>query len=135
MTVRRFVTLFLVALACEVGVFAVSYRDLLSLRHGAAASEAGSAAFGATAGQALSRSHLTREHLETIAAGAARLEMRAVEIDALSRLTREYPADVRLKLRLADALRRAGDYARAEAVYMDVLSTADATARHDEAAR
>ncbi len=130
MTIRRLLLLFLLALCGEVALFAVSYQDLLFLRQPQARLRAESAAtFVRHAEAALSRSHVTRRHLEAIAAGARDHQTSDLETRALTRVSAAFPDDVGLRLRLADALRRAGQLERAEQVYRAILASTSAGTR------
>ncbi len=122
MTMRRLMVAFLLALLAQTGVFAWRYRDLLYLRRPAAELAAGDARqFTDTAADALARRDLTRRHLDTIAEAAARLRQANLEVRALERRLEQDPQDNEIQLRLADAVRRAGDLKRAESLYLTVL--------------
>ena len=122
-TIKRIAGAFIVVLLLEGAAFAMRYQDLLFLRHPVPAITAGqSAAFAEHATAALTRPKLTTRHLETIAAGAQRFGLAAIEVQALERRFATDGGDVRLRLRLADALRRAGRYADAERHYTEVLA-------------
>jgi hypothetical protein len=124
MTLRRFMLLFLAAVLVEAGVFALSYDDLLFLRRPAGQILSQSETeFVEQANAALDRETLTTAHLETIAGAAQGFGMPALEVRALRRLTVTRPTDVGARLRLADALRRAGDFPRAEQEYLAVLTS------------
>lgn len=130
MTFKRFVILFALAVACEVGVFAVSYSDLLLLKQQPAQLLAAPRAeFEAAAVVAVQRSHLTRRHLDTIAITARGFHLAALERRALERMVADHPRDVKARMDLADALRRQGDFERAERLYLDVLSAESGGAR------
>ena len=110
------------ALLLQAGVFAWTYQDLMFFRQPMAAIvEAGPDAFEVHAVEALSRSQVTRRHLETIADAAHTFKSPAVELRALERAVKVDPTDGKLKLKLADALRRSGQLARAELLYREVL--------------
>lgn len=123
--VRRFLTAFVLALLLQGTVFALYYDDLLFLRAPVAEIAVGSPdLFAKYATRALSRERLTGQHLDTIAAAAQSFGMHEPEIVALERRVTSEPGNPAHRLRLADALRRAGQFARAEALYLDVLRTA-----------
>lgn len=123
MTFRRFLVFLILAIACEVGVFAASYQDLLFLRQPSASLLASSPAmFEAHADRALRRKQLTRQHLDTIAATARALELPDLERRSLERAVKEHPSDIDLQLRLADAMRRGGELARAAQLFQSVLN-------------
>ncbi|MFN7981415.1 MAG: hypothetical protein U0Q11_06120 [Vicinamibacterales bacterium] len=118
----RFFLVALLALLCEGGVFAYSYRDLLGLRQTRElTTPSEQAEFVQYAEQALARPKVTRAHLELIAARAQTLGNKSLEIRALDACATLDPNDVQLTLRRADAARRAGDLRRAELLYADVL--------------
>jgi len=111
-----------IALSLQAGVFAWRYQDLLYFRQPVSViTKAAPEEFEIYANEALNRSQITRQHLETIADAAAHFKSPAVELRALQRAVKLDPADKRMKLRLADALRRSGQFERAEALYRDVL--------------
>ena len=124
MSVRTFITAFVVALLLEAGGFAYYYRDLLYLRRPAATLLTDSAAnFAGHATSALERSRLTRQHLETIVMTAQRFNLPGIELRALKRRSELDPLDASLRLRLADALRRSSHFDEAEQIYLDVLGS------------
>lgn len=122
MTARRLALVAMMALAIQGAVFAYYYDDLLFLRQPVdVVASAPTEVFRAHALNALDRTRLTRRHLETIAAAAQRQHAIDIEVRAAERLAHEYRADGSARLRLADALRRAGRFAEAEAIYLDIL--------------
>ena len=111
-----------IALSLQAGVFAWRYQDLLYFRRPVAAViQAGPDAFEIYANEALGRSQITRQHLETIADAAAHFKSPAVELRALRRAVKIDPDDNPMKLRLADALRRSGNFVEAEKFYREAL--------------
>lgn len=120
---RRFVMIVLVGLLAEAAVFALAYDDLLALRYTGASVESD---FIQRADRVLSRRKVTRAHLEAIASQAQSLGLVAIEVRALDACASLSLHDAPLTLRRADALRRAGDYARAAQLYQDVLDRAPA---------
>jgi hypothetical protein len=129
MTLRRLALVAVIALAIQGVAFAYYYDDLLFLRQPVdVLASAPPDVFRTHAARALDRSRLTRRHLETIAAAAQRHGATDIELRAAARRAREFPGDVSARLDLADALRRAGRYAEAEAIYVDILGGSE-TAR------
>ncbi len=116
---RRFVLVVLVGVLAEAVAFTLAYDDLIALRHPNPGVEA---AFIERADRALARRKVTRAHLEAIASQAQSLGLASIEVRALDACARMAPDDTSLALRRADALRRAGDYARASRLYQDVLA-------------
>ena len=126
MSIRTFITAFVVALLLEAGGFAYYYSDLLYLRRPAANLLTDSAAsFADHATSALDRRRLTRQHLETIAKTAQGFNLPGIELRALRRRSELDPLDANLRLRLADALRRSQHFGEAEQIYLDVLDRAE----------
>lgn len=123
MTIRHFFVAFVAALFIQAGVFAWLHRDLIYLRHPASVIvQDDPGTFARQAARALARPRLTVRHLDTIADAARQFGRSAQEIQALDRRLAADPSDSHVKLRLADALRRAGDSAGAERLYLEVLS-------------
>lgn len=121
---KRFLVVMALALLLQGTVFAIYYDDLLFFRQPMSEITSGSVeSFADYAASALDRSHLTVKHLDTIAAGALSFGLRDVEVAALQRRLLAAPADRSGRLRLADALRRAGRLAEAEAIYLDILAS------------
>jgi hypothetical protein len=128
LTLRRLAAAFLTVVLLEAVTFAVVYDDLLYLRRPAGELQSTPAGiFAHHADSALSRRKLTVRHLETIAAGAQTFGLRDLETRALERRVSADPSDRRLRLRLADALRRAGRHHDAERIYLQVLESTGAT--------
>jgi hypothetical protein len=122
MTIRRFVLIFIAGLALQATVFAIRYDDLIYLRRPAGEIASSSPeAFERYATSALDRQELTLTHLDTIAVAARSMRMPDLEVRALERYALGMPGDDGARLRLADALRRAGEYDRAETIYLAVL--------------
>ena len=130
MTLRRFyLTLGLVALM-QSGVFAWRYSDLLYLGQSESIiANSSRDTFARNAESALERPSLTRRHLETIAAVARKFGETSYEVRALRRRLELDAHDEPLRLELADALRRSGALAEAEAIYRDTLHTSRSEAR------
>lgn len=123
MTIPRYLIALAAALVLQAGVFVWYHSDLLYLRQPVAVIEQDDPdTFAHRAAGALARPALTRHHLDTIATAAQRFGQSSYEVQALDRRLAKDPSDTQVKLRLADALRRAGDFARAEALYAEVLS-------------
>lgn len=122
MTIKRFLLVFAVGVLLQASVFAVYYNDLLFLRQPVALIAIGSRdTFTAHAAHALGRAKLTTQHVETIAAAAQAFHLPDLEVRALERRVKDDPDNEAARLRLADALRRAGQYDRAEALYIELL--------------
>ncbi|MCC7043972.1 MAG: hypothetical protein IT183_08920 [Acidobacteria bacterium] len=123
---RRFLTMMVVALLLQGTVFAIYYDDLLFLRQPLPQIAAGPVeAFTGHATAALGRRRLTVRHLETIAGGAQAFDLHDMEVTALERRLVLTPGDSAVRLRLADALRRAGRLAEAESIYLDILAASE----------
>ncbi|MGE3957682.1 MAG: tetratricopeptide repeat protein [Vicinamibacterales bacterium] len=125
---RRFVTLIVIGLVVEGAIFAVRYRDLLTVRHRVYASSASPATrdeFVLAAHEVLRRPKLTRDTLELLARQAQALGEFDLEARALDAAVRLDPGDATLALRSADAFRRAGDLRRADERYQAVLQSTD----------
>lgn len=128
MTLRRLALVAVTALAIQGVAFAYYYDDLLFLRQPVdVVASAPPDVFRAHALTALGRARLTRRHLETIAAAAERQRASDIEVRAAERLAREHRGDVSARLRLADALRRAGRFSDAETIYLDILGRPETT--------
>jgi hypothetical protein len=111
-----------IALLAQAGVFAWTYQDLLYFRQPlGAVTKTEAETFERNAVEALNRPDITLRHLETIADAAKAFKSPAVELRALERAVKANPADGRMTLKLADALRRSGQLQRAEALYRSVL--------------
>lgn len=124
-TILRLVAAFLVAVILEGAAFAIYFDDLLYLRQPADVIAAGSLeTFERHAAAALRRDKLTARHLETMAAAARAFGRYDLEVQALERRAQQTSTDLSLKLRIADALRRAGRLGEAEQLYLEVLERA-----------
>jgi hypothetical protein len=123
---RRFLLAMTAALLLQGTVFAIYYDDLLFLRQPMPEITSGPAErFAEHAVAALGRRHLTVKHLDTIAGAAQAFGLHDVEVTALERRLVAAPEDRSGRLRLADALRRAGRLSAAEAIYLDVLASTE----------
>jgi hypothetical protein len=123
---QRFLIGLGVALLLQGSVFAVYYGDLLFLRQPAPVIASGSPeVFRQHAANALERSRVTVRHLDTVADVAGELGMHDLEIRARQRRTTMTPDDRQARLRLADALRRGGQFGDAEALYASILDSID----------
>ena len=130
MKLRQFALIFAVLVAIEASVFAYYYDDLLFLRRPMGLIVAGSPdGFRDRAERALARERLTRSHLETIAQAADAFGTVDLEVRALERLAIDYRSDWNVRLRLADAHRRAGQYGQAERLYREVLEITSGSPR------
>ena len=124
-TIRRLVAAFIVAVIIEAATFAILFDDLLYLRQPPDVITAGPlATFERHAADALRRDKLTAQHLETMAAAARAFGRYDLEVHALERRAQQASTDPTVKLRVADALRRAGRLGEAEQLYLEVLERA-----------
>lgn len=122
MTLRRLFVALAILTCVEGALFIAVNRDLVYLSQTRARlADAPAATFDARAEQAMARDRLSRRHLETIADVSARRGDAGLNLRALERLAREYPADTGVTGRLADALRRGGRLEEAEALYRRML--------------
>ena len=125
-TIRRLVAAFIVAVIIEAATFAILFDDLLYLRQPPDVIAAGPfETFERHAADALRRDKLTAQHLETMAAAARAFGRYDLEVRALERRAQQTSTDPTVKLRVADALRRAGRLGEAEQLYLDVLERAE----------
>lgn len=123
-TIRRLVAAFIIAVILEAAAFAMYFDDLLYLRQSPEAIAAGSIdTFERHAADALRRDRLTARHLETLAAAARAFGRLDLEVEALERRARQASTDPAVRLRLADALRRAGRLGEAEQLYLEILDS------------
>jgi hypothetical protein len=121
---QRFLIGLGVALLLQGSVFAVYYGDLLFLRQPVAVIASGSPeTFREHAATALERSRVTVRHVDTMAEAADVLGMHDLEIRARQRRMAMTPDDRQARLRLADALRRGGQFGDAEAIYESILDS------------
>lgn len=124
-TIRRLVAAFIIAVIIEGAAFAIYFDDLLYLRQSPEVIAAGPAdVFERHAARALRRDRVTARHLETMAAAARAFGRYDLEVEALERRAQQTSIDPALKLRIADALRRAGRLGEAEALYLEILDVA-----------
>jgi len=122
--IRRFVLILGAALLLQGTAFAIYYDDLLFLRQPLPRITAGSAdSFARHARAALDRPKLTVKHLDTMTDAAVTFGLHDLEVAALERRADATPGDWRVRAKLADALRRSGRLAQAEAIYLDLLSS------------
>ena len=123
MILKRFLLVFGVALVIQATLFAVYYDDLLFLNRPPSVLQSGSPAqFERHASRALARKRLTVRQVETIAQVAQSLQRPDLEASALERRLQMDGGQASTRLRLADALRRAGQPVKAERVYLELLS-------------
>lgn len=123
-TIRRLVAAFIIAVILEAAAFAMYFDDLLYLRQSPEAIAAGSIdTFERHAADALRRDRLTARHLETLAAAARAFGRLDLEVEALERRARQASTGPAVRLRLADALRRAGRLGEAEQLYLEILDS------------
>jgi thioredoxin-like negative regulator of GroEL len=122
-TIPRIIGAFVFTLVLMTAMFAWRYSDLLYLRQPVEAIEThGREQFVAQATQAMARTGLTRRHLDTIADAAFKFGDPKLEGEALERRLQQDPQDVQLQLRLADVLRRTGNFERAETLFRSALA-------------
>ena len=129
-TIRRLVAAFIVAVIIEAATFAILFDDLLYLRQPPDVIAAGSLeTFERHAADALRRDRLTAQHLDTMAAAARAFGRHDLEVQALERRAQQTSTGPAVKLRVADALRRAGRLGEAEHLYLEVLESATGETR------
>jgi hypothetical protein len=122
MTTSKFLIGLAIAMLLQGSVFAVQYRDLLYFRQPVTVIVRDDPTmFESNARSALSRSKLTRQHLDTIAAAAHRFGKIDIEISALERRLELDPKEAGIRLQLGDSLRRAGRFSDAEQLYSDLI--------------
>ena len=122
MTTSKFLIGLAIAMLLQGSVFAVQYRDLLYFRQPVAAIlKDDPTAFESNARSALTRSKLTRQHLDTIATAAQGFGKPDIEIAALERRLELDPKEAGVRLQLGDALRRAGRFSDAGGLYSDLI--------------
>jgi hypothetical protein len=125
----RFLAVIVAGMFLEVGAFAYVHRDSLALTTDWAIWETSREVFEQRADRLLRQPKLTRKQVEQIASRARTLQLPAIEARALSAYGRLEPQDHELRLRQADALRRAGALKEAEQVYLDLLNAAPVEGR------
>lgn len=122
MNIRRILTIFTVVILLEVAVFQVVYRDLLWLNQPVAALQAEPVDLaGDTVRDALSRPHLSRRHLEALAAATVVPALLDEHVTALQRLHQLDPHDQHVTIRLAEAYRRAGRFDQSRRLFIAAL--------------
>lgn len=122
---RRFIAGIVAILALEASAFAYWNRDLVGLSRSADVLAA-DPAFDGLAETAVARARVSRRVLERIAEVAARRGNFALQASALRRIALNAPDDESVHLRLADALRAAGQLDAAEAIYAAWLARTSA---------
>jgi thioredoxin-like negative regulator of GroEL len=121
---QRFLIGLAAALLLQGSVFAIYYGDLLFLRQPASViTNASAETFREHSGKALERRRLTAHHLDTMAEAAGAFGMHDLETRALQRRVEMTPDDPQVRQRLADALRRGGQFGDAEALYLSILDS------------
>ena len=129
-TIPRIIGAFVLTLVLMTALFAWRYSDLLYLRQPVTTLEThGRDEFVAQASLAMARTGLTRRHLDTIADAAFKFGDSKLESEALERRLKQDPRDVHLQLRLADALRRIGDFERSESLFQEALAATAGAAK------
>jgi hypothetical protein len=119
---KRFLGVVAIGTFLELGAFTYVNRDALALTTNWPIWDTGRAAFEQRADRLLRRPKVTRTQVETIAGQAHALALPAIEARAFGVFSERDPHDRAIKLRQADALRRAGDLHRAERVYLGLLT-------------
>jgi hypothetical protein len=128
--IRRFLLGLGLAIALQATAFAIYYDDLIFLRRSVPQIVAGSReTFVRHAEAALVREHITVRHAETIAQAAREFGVTSLEVAALERRVRMSPSDQDVRFRFADALRRNGQFAEAEATYLALLASTSGESR------
>lgn len=123
-TIPRIIGAFVFTLVVMTALFAWRYSDLLYLRQPVETIQThGRDEFVAQATLAMARTGLTRKHLDTIADAAFKFGDPRLEAEALERRLKQDPQDVQLQLRLADVLRRTGNFERAETLFRSALAS------------
>jgi hypothetical protein len=117
----RFCVAIVLGVLVEAGLFAYVHQDALALTTGWPMWSTDRVEFEHRAARLLQEPEVTRQQLESIAARARVFGLPAIEAAALAIVSRREPADRDVRLRAADALRRAGDLHGAERVYTDLL--------------
>lgn len=122
MTPRRLFAIITCVILLEIAVFQFVYRDLLWLNQPVATLQAESVdRAGGTARDALERRHLTRRHLEALAAATVAPELVREHVRALERLHELDPDDPHIAIRLGDAYRRVGKFDEARRLFTTAL--------------
>lgn len=122
MSARRLLLIMLSAIALEVAIFQVVNRDLLWLNLPVVQLQAaGVDDAGQTVRDALARTHLTRRHLEALAAATARPALMVEHVQALERLHALDRDDVGVVLRLGEAYRLAGRLDEARGLFTSLV--------------
>lgn len=119
---RRVILVLLAAMAVEWAAFRYAHRDLLWFERPTAA-HASLTVTRDTAVHALSRTRVSRRHLEALAHATNRDGLRDVHLATLIRMAEAYPDDIDVLLRTADALRLQGQFDKASRLYARVAGT------------
>jgi hypothetical protein len=119
---KRFLTFIVVGVAVETLAFAYVHADALALTTGWPFWETRADLFEQRADRLLRGHPVTRKEVEAIATQARVLDDPALEARALGMFSDKEPTDRNLRLRYADALRRAGKLQDARRVYTDLLA-------------
>ncbi len=106
---RRLLAVLVAATVLQLVAFRYLHRDLLWLDTPASA-QSEAATTRASATSALDRPQLSRRHLEALIRATNRDDLRDLQVLALDRLARQHPDDPAVLLRLAEALRLAGQF-------------------------
>ena len=121
---RRIVTMLVLLVFGEIGVFYVENRDVVAMNESADALVL-DARFPDVAQSVLARERVSRRVLERVADVAQRRHDVALQVVALERIVSSAPGDTEARLRLAQALREAGRFVEAERIYRQELQGLD----------
>ena len=121
---KRFLGFIVIGITVEMLTFAYVHADALALTTGWPFWETRADLFEQRAERLLRRHPVTRKEVEAIAAQARVLDHPSLEARALGIFSEKEPADRELRLRYADALRRAGKLQEAKHEYTDLLAPA-----------
>ena len=122
--IKRFLGFVVIGIAVEMLTFAYVHADALALTTGWPFWETRADLFEQRAERLLRRHPVTRKEVEAIATQARVLRHPSLEARALGIFSEKEPADRELRLRYADALRRAGKLKDAKRVYTELLADA-----------
>ena len=121
---RRIVTMLVVLVLGEIGVFYMENGDVVAMNESADALVL-DARFPDVAQSVLARERVSRRVLERVADVAQRRHDVALQVVALERIVSSTPGDTEARLRLAQALRDAGRFDEAERIYRQELQGLD----------
>lgn len=118
--IRRALLVLAALVTVELGVFYAVHRDVVLLNRDTAVL-ASDGEFPDLAREALSRERISRRMLERVAEVSRRRGETDVHVLALRRIVASAPDEPRARLRLAEALRDAGQLDEAERIYREEL--------------